>query len=98
MELIVKNSFKFITLSILIFFSSQNIAVTVDDAISASKSSDAIKAAKLWSLLANSGNSIAKFNIANHYKSGQGVKKNKALADQWLKDATRSGLIQAYLN
>ena len=93
----MKNSFKSLILSILILFSSQNMATSVSDAVIASKNNNVIEAAKLWSKLADSGNTIAQFNLANHYSEGKGVKKNKMIAEQWWKDATRSGLIEAYL-
>ena len=94
----MKNIFKIKLLLIFMFFSSQSMAVTVSEAILASKNNDAAKAAKLWAILADEGSSIAQFNIAKHYSVGEGVQKNKLLANEWLKDATRSGLIQAYLN
>lgn len=97
MELIMKNIFKSLILSILILFSSQNMATSVSDAVIASKNNNVIEAAKLWSKLADNGNTIAQFNLANHYSEGKGVKKNKAIAEQWWKGATRSGLIEAYL-
>lgn len=98
MKLIMKNIFKIHMLLIFILFTSQNIAATVSDAVQASENNDAAEAVKLWSQLADEGNLIAKFNLANHYSSGNGVKKNELLAEQWLKDAARSGLIEAYLN
>ena len=97
MDLIIKNSFKNIILSILILFSSQNMAASVSDAVTASKNNNVIQAAKLWSKLADSGNAIAQFNLGHHYAEGKGVKKNKVLAEQWWKDATHSGLVVAYL-
>ena len=97
MELIIKNSFKSLILSILILFSSQNMATPVSDAVVASENNNVIEAAKLWSKLADSGNTIAQFNLANHYSEGKGVTKNKVVAEQWWRDATRSGLIEAYL-
>jgi len=97
MELIMKNSFKSIILSALILFSSQNMATSVSDAVIASKNNNVIEAAKLWSELADNGNTIAQFNLANHYSEGKGVKRNKEIAEQWWKGATRSGLIEAYL-
>lgn len=97
MELIIKNSFKSLILSILILFSSQNMATPISDAVIASKNDNVIEAAKLWSKLADSGNTIAQFNLAYHYSEGKGVTKNKVVAEQWWRDATRSGLIEAYL-
>jgi len=85
MELIMKNSFKSLILSILILFSSQNMATSVSDAVIASKNNNVIEAAKLWSELADNGNTIAQFNLANHYSEGKGVKQNKEIAEQWWK-------------
>lgn len=98
MDLNINKIIRIFILPIVVFYSSQSTAVSVKDAIDASNNDDAVQAAKLWSQLANKGNSIAQYNLANHYHSGQGIKKDKALADKWLKGATRSGLIQAYLN
>ena len=89
---------KTITLSILTLFSSQNMAVTVSDGVSAINDNDNVRAVKIWTQLANAGNDIAKYNLANHYIAGKGIKKDKQTANQWLKDAVHSGLIEAYLN
>lgn len=94
----MKNIFKIHMLLIFILFTSQNIAATVSEAVQASKNNNAAEAVKLWAQLADEGNPIAQFNLANHYSSGNGVKKNELLAEQWLQDAARSGLIEAYLN
>lgn len=98
MEMIINNILKSLICSTLIFFSCQSMAASVSDAVIASKSNNVIKAVKIWSQLADTGSSIAQYNLANHYFSGKGVQKNKLLAEQWLKDAARSGLIEAYLN
>ena len=98
MKLTIKNYLKNITLSAFVLFSSQSVAVTVSDGIAASENDDNAEAVKIWSELARSGNTIAQYNLATHYSSGNGVKKNKKVADKWLKGATRSGLVQAYLN
>jgi septal ring-binding cell division protein DamX len=98
MELNIKNCFKYIALSILVLFTSQSMAVTVSEAVSASENNDAVKAVRLWSQLASAGNTIAQYNLATYYSSGNGVEKNKQVARKWLKDATRSGFVQAYLN
>jgi septal ring-binding cell division protein DamX len=37
------------------------------------------------------------YNLAGHYLSGKGVEQNKALSDQWMKNAIHSGLVEAYL-
>jgi septal ring-binding cell division protein DamX len=98
MELIIKNWLKSILVSVLILFSSQNMAASVSDAVRASKNNYNSEAVKLWSQLANKGNTISQYNLANHYSTGSGVQKDKNAANKWLKNATRSGLIQAYLN
>ena len=89
---------KSLSFSLLIFFSAQSLAVTVGDAINASKNNDPAEAVKIWTQLANAGNSVAQYNLANHYLAGKGVQKNESIAEQWLRDATHSGLIQAYVN
>lgn len=98
MKLTINNYFKYITLPVFILFSSQSIAATVSDGIKAIENNDNAGAVKIWSELASSGNTVAQYNLATHYSSGRGVEKNKKVADKWLKGATRSGLIQAYLN
>ncbi|MCK4864687.1 MAG: SPOR domain-containing protein [Gammaproteobacteria bacterium] len=94
----IKNYFKYITFPMFILFSAQCVAVTVSDGIAASENDDNAEAVKIWSKLARSGNTLAQYNLATHYSSGSGVQKNKKVADKWLKGATRSGLVQAYLN
>ena len=98
MKLTMNNYFKYISLPIFLLFSSQSIAVTVSDGIEAIENNDNAGAVKIWSELASSGNTIAQYNLATHYTSGNGIKKNQKEADKWLKGATRSGLIQAYLH
>ena len=89
---------KTLSFSLLIFFSAQSFAVTMSDGINASKSNNQAQAVKIWTQLANAGNSAAQYNLANHYSAGKGVQKNETIAEQWLKDATHSGLIEAYVN
>ena len=89
---------KTLSFSLLIFFSAQSLAVTMSDGINASKSNNQAQAVKIWAQLANAGNSAAQYNLANHYSAGKGVQKNETIAEQWLKDATHSGLIEAYVN
>ena len=72
------------------------MAGSVSDAINANKNNNAIEAVKIWEQLANTGNAIAQYNLASHYSAGNGVEKDKLTADKWLKDAARSGLVQAY--
>jgi len=94
MKFLIKN----ISFSLLIFFSAQSLAVTVNDGINASKNNNQAGAVKIWTQLANAGNSIAQYNLANHYLAGKGVQRDDLIAEQWLRDATHSGLIQAYVN
>ncbi len=90
--------FKFLTLFVLISFSTQNMAVTVRDAITASENEDITTAVKIWTLLAKEGNPIAQYNLAQYYSEGRGVQKNPEKANQWLKSAAQSGFVQAYLD
>lgn len=87
---------KSLALSLLILFSSNNMAVSVSDGVTAINDEDNTEAVKIWTQLASAGNTVAKYNLSNHYSTGKGVNKDKQIADQWLQRATRSGLIQAY--
>ena len=98
MRLNLKFISKTLSLSILILFSPQNMAVSISDGVKAINDNDNIAAVKIWTQLAKSGNTVAKYNLAKHYSAGSGVNKSNQAADQWLKGATRSGLIEAYLN
>jgi len=98
MKLTINTYFKPLVICLLILNSSQSLAATVSDAIAASENDNESKAVTIWSELARSGNTIAKYNLASHYSLGNGVEKNKKIADKWLKGATRSGLVQAYIN
>lgn len=98
MRLNLKFISKTLSLSILILFSPQNMAVSVSDGVRAINDDDNTVAVKIWTQLAKAGNTVAKYNLARHYSMGSGVDKSKQAANQWLKDATRSGLIEAYLN
>ena len=94
----MKNILKFFSISIFILFSSLNVADPLSDAVTASQNDNAEKAIQLWSKLAGTGSSIAQYNLASYYSSGSGVEKNTTLAEQWLKDATRAGLVEAYVS
>ena len=98
MECNMKLFIKSLILPFIVLFSVNSVAVTVNDGINANKDNDFTGAIKIWTQLANTGNMVAKYNLANHYVNGNGVQKNTALAEQWLKDATHYGLVQAYLN
>lgn len=98
MEFNAKNQFKIYSLFILLMFSKSAMSNSVAEALDASKNNQNQEAAKIWSQLASSGNTIAKYNLAGHYSSGKGITKDKRLSEQWLKKATRSGLVQAYTN
>lgn len=98
MNLTINTCFKFIAISLLVLSSSQTLAATISDAIAASENDDQAETVKIWSELAQSGNTVAKFNLASHYSLGNGVEKNKNTANKWLKGAARTGLVQAYIN
>ena len=98
MTLHLKTISKTIALLMLVLYSSQNLAVSVSDAVSAVNNGKDAEAVIIWTQLANTGNTVAKYNLASHYLTGKGVAENEQAANQWLKGATRSGFIQAYLN
>ena len=98
MELKVKEYLKFILPIFLIFLSAPGFANTVDAALEAGINQQHAEAIKIWSSLANSGNTIAQYNLANYYAKGRGVQINNRLSGKWLRTAMRSGLVQAYLN
>lgn len=72
-------------------------ANTVKEALAASNDNQEEEAVRIWSQLASSGNNIAKYNLGNHYLNGDGVEQDQSTAYKWFKNATRSGLVQAYL-
>ncbi len=98
MELISIKSLKNLTISVFILIPFQVNAVTVTDAINANKNNKSVEAVKILTQLANSGNTVAQYNLANHYSAGIGVQIDEEIAEEWSKDAARKGLIQAYLN
>jgi len=98
MEFKFINQLKFFSLFILFIYSNSAISSTVAEALEASKNNKNKEAVKIWSQLANTGNTIAKYNLARHISSGEGIAKNEGLSEKWLKEATRSGLVQAYTN
>lgn len=89
----MKKRIHFFTLCSLVILSSQSMAAPKSDAVMNSKN----EAAKVWLQLAFAGDSTAQFNLAGHYSSGISVPKNEQLAEQYLKEAARSGLVEAYL-
>jgi len=95
MRLNIKNK-----LVLFLFFSYSSVVFSnsINEALIADKNNNSKEAVEIWTQLASRGNTIAMYNLANHYSSGKGVVKNKVLSDEWLENATRSGLIQAYLN
>jgi len=95
MKLNIKNK-----LMLFLFFSYSSVVFSnsVNEALIADKNNNSKEAAEIWTQLASRGNSIAMYNLASHYSSGKGIDKNKTLSDEWLHNATRLGLVQAYLN
>ncbi|MFK5913907.1 MAG: SPOR domain-containing protein [Woeseiaceae bacterium] len=98
MKIISNHLFKTMFFSFLILISHEIQAVTNDDAVLASKNSNPIQAVKIWTQLASAGNSTAQYNLAQSYSSGIGITKNEDSASRLLKNATKSGLVEAYLN
>lgn len=94
----IKNILKFFSIYMFILFSSSTVADSISDAVTASENNNPVEAVKLWRKLANTGDSIAQYNLASHYVSGNGIEKNQTLAEQWYKDAAQAGLVEAYIN
>ena len=94
----MKKKINILLLTVLSLFSFQCIAASVSEAVTASKENNTTEAIKLWASLASSGTAIAQYNIANHYRTGDGVEKNTKTASKWLKNSARSGFVEAYLN
>lgn len=93
----IYNKIIIITASILCLTTSV-FASTVAEALRASENNQSDEAVKIWSQLAASGNVTAKFNLAKHYDSGVGIEHDVNIANKWYKNATRSGLVEAYLH
>ena len=87
-------------LVLFLFFSYSSVVCSnsINEALIADKNNNSKEAVEIWAQLASRGNTSAMYNLASHYSSGKGIVKNKVLSDEWLDNATRSGLIQAYLN
>lgn len=64
----------------------------------AAKKKDWATAAKIWQPLAEAGNPQAQFFLAELYRDGLGVEKNKETALAWLKKAAEAGLPIAQFN
>lgn len=59
MDLMVKNNFKKVILFAFVFFSSQTVADSVSDAVSAGKNNDHAEAVRIWTELADEGNTYS---------------------------------------
>jgi len=87
---------KTLSFFILVFLSNTVFANTVEQALEAEQNNQDQVATEIWSKLAAQGNTVAKYNLAKHYANGKGVAKNVEQARKWFKQATQSGLTQAY--
>ncbi len=85
----------FVILFLSVFQSAS--AASVDDAIAAVEDNDHETAIKIWTQLAENGNVIAEYNLANNYSSGTGTEKNTQLAQVWYSNASHKGLVDAYI-
>lgn len=72
-------------------------AASIEDAITAVEDNDPATAIKIWTQLAENGNVIAEYNLANNYSSGTGTEKNTQLAQVWYSNASHKGLVDAYI-
>jgi len=88
--------FKLYFLFVLMIFSNAVFSNTVKEALEAEQNNQDQEATAIWSKLASKGNTIAKYNLATHYSSGDGIAKDTTQAKKWLKEATHSSLAQAY--
>lgn len=96
MEFKANTQLTIFSLIVLFIISKSAFSNTVEKALEAEQNNQNQEAAEIWLKLANKGNTIAKYNLATHYAKGSGIAKNKKLSEKWLKQATRSGLAQAY--
>jgi septal ring-binding cell division protein DamX len=65
-------------------------------ALTAVERGDFQKAAELWQGLANRGDAIAQYNLAQLYLHGKGVSRDENVGRYWLSMAARHGLAPAY--
>lgn len=96
MEYNIKAQFKICFLFVLLMSSKSALSNTVEEALEAEQNDQDQEAAEIWSKLASKGNTIAKYNLAMQYSSGKGIAKDTNQSKKWLKQATHSGLVQAY--
>ena len=66
-----------------------------DEAFNLYQSGDFIGSFKLYKALAENGNAIAQFNIAQAYREGKGALKSDKLAAQWYKKSAEQGYAKA---
>jgi septal ring-binding cell division protein DamX len=65
-------------------------------ALAAQDRGDYSDAAKLWMQLANQGDPLAQYNLAQLYHQGLGVTEDSNLFKYWLAMAARHGMVEAY--
>lgn len=65
-------------------------------ALAAQDRGDYTDAVKLWLQLANDGDALAQYNLAQLYHQGLGVTEDSNLFKYWLAMAARQGLVEAY--
>lgn len=97
MSFISVNKIKYAIILNLSLLPLLSLANTINDGLNAVKNNDNKEAVLIWSKLASDGDTIAKYNLAEHYSKGKGIEKDKSVSEDLYKDATRTGLVQAYI-
>ena len=85
-------------LVMLVSFGAQGQGPDIDEATRAYLAGDYPRAISLFKPLAEQGDPLAQYSMANLYASGQGVEENQAEAARWLRRAARGGYRRAAID
>jgi len=85
-----------ILFTLLLLAGATNAMADRNRALTAQSQGDYASAAKLWQDMANTGDSVAQYNLALLYQKGVGVNQDGNLSRYWLSMAARSGVVGAY--
>ncbi len=83
------------TLAMLVSLGARGQSPGIDEATGAYLQGDHARALSLFEPLAEEGNPLAQYSMANLYASGQGVEQNQGEAVRWLRRAARGGYRRA---
>jgi hypothetical protein len=67
-------------------------------AYAAATRNDYVRAIRLWRQLADAGDGISQYNLAQMYAAGQGVERDPAVAAEWYRRAAERGVAHAQLS